>query len=180
VRRAAARHARRHQVRAPLRELQHLQRLGVFDQLLDGARDGRLGADHAADGKAFRAQQTVVLAKVGQAQARDGGGDAEHVVCHLAGHQVGGVQVGAGDEQVAVVGAGVAQHRGLNAVAGHAAQLQPLLQPAQALGVGVDDGDVVGLRGQRLGHALPHAAGAKNQDLHRGRPPNDRPMLMFL
>jgi hypothetical protein len=146
----------------------HLQRAGVVDQQLDVARDRLLGADHAVDRKAFLAQQLAV-AKLRRAQPRDGAGNAEHAVRHLAGHQVGGIVAGGGDEQVAVVGARAAQHRGQRAVAGHTAQLQALFQLAQVGWVGVDQGDVVGLGHQGLGHALAHAAGAENQDAHGRR-----------
>jgi hypothetical protein len=159
-------HAHRHQVGAALREAQHLQRLGVFDQLVDVARDRGLGADHAVDREAFLVQQRPALAELGRADARDGGGDAEHRVRHLAGHQVGFVHGGAGDEHVGVLGAGLAHHRRLDAVADDTAQLQPVLQRVDAVGVGVDHGDVVLLQRQAFGHAFAHAAGAKDDDAH--------------
>jgi hypothetical protein len=68
-----------------------------------------------------------------RADARDAWSAHETVMRHLAGDQVGLVQRRAGDEQVGILDAGVLQHRGLDAVADHAAQVEPLLQLAQAL-----------------------------------------------
>ena len=62
------------------------------------------------------------------------GRHVEQVVRDLAGHEVGLVQRRAGDQHVGVLGAGLAQHRGLDAVADHAAQVEPVLQRAQARG----------------------------------------------
>jgi len=64
-------------------------------------------------------------------------------VRHLAHHQVGVVVGGAGDQHVRVLGTGIAQHRRLNAIAHHAPQIQAVFEQAQALRIGVDDGDVV-------------------------------------
>jgi hypothetical protein len=116
--------------------------------------------------KAVLASSSPPFGELGRAQPRNGGGDAEHVVRDLAGHQVGFVQRSAGDEHVGVLGARAAQHRRLNAVAGHAAQVEPVFQLAQAVGVGVDHGDVVLLGHQAFGHAFAHAAGAQDDDSH--------------
>jgi hypothetical protein len=163
---AARRHAHRHQVGAALRELQHLQRLGVLDQLVHVARDRGLGADHLVHREAFLGQQRVAIGELLRAQPCDRLGDAEAVVRDLAGHQVGGIVGRAGDEQVGVLGAGLGLHRRLRAVAHHAAHLDVVLQDAQPRPVGVDHRDVVLLRRQCLGHALANAARAQNDDLH--------------
>jgi hypothetical protein len=93
----------------------------------------------------------------------------------LAGDQVGLVERRAGDEEVGVGDAGVAQHRGLQAVAHHAAQVEPVLQRGQPRGVGVDHGDVVALGDEALGDALADAAGAEDDDVHGVQPPG-RPL----
>jgi len=111
-------------------------------------------------------QQRIALDELGRAHPGNGGGHIEHVVRHLAHHQVGLVGRGTGDQHVGVLGAGLAQHRGLDAIAHHAAQVQPFFQRAQARRVLVDDGDVVLLRHQALGHAFADAPGAQNDDVH--------------
>ncbi len=87
---------------------------------------------------------------------------------HFARGQVGLVQRGAGDKQVGVFGARAAQHRGLDAIARHATQVQPVFEVAQQLGVRVDQGDVVLLGNQAFGHTFANAPGSQNDDAHKG------------
>jgi hypothetical protein len=79
---------------------------------------------------------SIAFQKLGRAHPRNGGGDVEHVMRDLAGGQVGLVQRGAGDEHVGIVGSGTAQHGGLDTVARHATQIQPVFQQAQRSGSG--------------------------------------------
>ena len=58
------------------------------------------------------------------------------------------------------------QHGGLRAAAHHTAQVKAQFQFAQSLGIVVDDGDVIALRHQAVGHALAHAARSKDDDFH--------------
>ena len=167
--RPAGHRAHRDQAHQAVRELQHLQRLGVLDELADVGRHRLLGADQLVDREALAVHQLAAVDELGAAHARDGGRHVEAQLGHLAGHQVGLVQRRAGDQQVGVLDAGFLEHAGLHAVAGHGAQVQPLLQLGQTGDVGVDDGDVVLLGHQALGHALAHAARAQDQDLHGAR-----------
>jgi hypothetical protein len=51
----------------------------------------------------------------------------------------------------------------------HGADVQAVAQIAQAIGVGVDHGDVVGFAGQMFGQRAAHLPCAENDDLHRDR-----------
>ena len=164
--RAAVRGPHGDQQRPPLGELQHLQRLGVVDQLLHILHQRLLGADHVVHREAALAQQGIPLLELRAAQPGDGRGDLEHVVGDLAGHEVGLVQRRAGDQHVGVLAAGAAQDFGMDAVARHPAQVQALLQLAQALRVGVDHCDVVAFRDQALGNAFADPAGSEDDDSH--------------
>ncbi len=92
--------------------------------------------------------------------------DSEHIARHLARCQVGFVQRSAGDEKIGILGAGAPLHRRLHTVTGNAAQVEPLLQRAQQLGIGVDHRDVVLLGRQTLGHTLADPSGAQDDHAH--------------
>ena len=156
--------AHRHQTGQPVRELAHLQRLGVLDQLADVARQRFLGADHAIDGEAFLAEERAVVLECIGANARNARRNAEHLVGDLAADQVGLVLCSAGNQHVGIARTGFGQHVGLDAAAHHAAQFDAFLEFAQARRVGVDDGDVVSLRHERAGHALADSACAEDDD----------------
>ena len=51
---------------------------------------------------------------------------------------------------------------------GNSADVQAVAEVAQAIGIGVDHGDVVGLAGQVLRQGSADLAGAENDDFHRG------------
>jgi hypothetical protein len=68
--RPAGHRAHRDQADQPVRELQHLQRLGVLDQLADVGGDALLGADHLVDREAALAQQRAPFSNSGCACAR--------------------------------------------------------------------------------------------------------------
>ena len=72
-------------------------------------------------------------------------------------------------QHVGVLGTGFAQHRGLNAIAHHTAQIQALFEQPEACWVLVDDGDVVLLGNQAFSDAFAHTAGAQNDDVHGAR-----------
>jgi len=74
---------------------------------------------------------------------------------------------GAGDQHVGVLGTRLLQHRRLDAVAHHAAQVQALFEQAQARRVLVNDGDVVLLGDQAFSDAFAHAARAQDDDVHK-------------
>ena len=88
------------------------------------------------------------------------------MVGHLAEDQIGLVVRGAANHHVGILRASLAQHRRLDAVAHHAAQIKALAQLAQSGGVGVDHGDVVLLQRQAFGDAFTDTARAENNDVH--------------
>jgi hypothetical protein len=70
------------------------------------------------------------------------------------------------DQQVRVLGAGGPERGWARGVAGHGAQVEALLQHAQARRVGIDHGDIVGLGDEVLGRGRPDLAGAQDDDFH--------------
>ena len=60
-------------------ELQHLQRLGILDQLARCSASPTLGADHRGRPRSRPCRAGGAGLEVGGAQARDGGRDVEHV-----------------------------------------------------------------------------------------------------
>ena len=87
-------------------------------------------------------------------------------MCDLAGEHVGLVTVGDGDDHLGVVGAGALEHVRVRGEAVDGANVQPLLQVGQMLGILVDNGDVVGFAGQVLGQRTAHLSRPQNDDLH--------------
>jgi hypothetical protein len=152
-------------------ELEHLQRLGELDELGDVVGDGLLGDDQVVDRERALADQLGVVLEVGAAHARDPRRDVEHLRGEVAGDEVGLVALRRRDQHVGVVGARVAQHRGLRGVAGDGAQVEPVLQLGEARRVGVDDGDVVLFRDEALGDRRADPSGAQDDDLHAAGAP---------
>ena len=68
----------------------------------------------------------------------------------------------------------------MRAAAHHGAQVEPVLQRAQALRLEVDHRDVVLLGNQALGDRAADLAGAQDDDLHSSRRPTGRPSAFSL
>ena len=87
---------------------------------------------------------------LGLADARDLGRGLEDRVGDLARDDVDLVRVRHRDHEVGVLGAGGEERRGMGRVAGHRADVEAVLQLAQDVVAGVDDGDVVRLLARQL------------------------------
>ena len=119
-------------------------------------------------GDGFGQEQAIPLHQIGgRPNARHLVRGVEQGVGDLAGDHVGLVAVGDGDQHVGILGAGFAQHPGMGAVAIHHPQVEFVLQFAQALAIGVDDGDVVVLAGEILSQGATHLTCAQNDDFHK-------------
>jgi hypothetical protein len=103
--------AHRDQAGAAVGEFKYLQRLGKLDQLEQVVGDALLGPDDVGDAKALLTGEFGVLLQLDVAHARDAGRHVEEIGGDLASHQVGLVGRRDRDQQVGVVGAGLALHR---------------------------------------------------------------------
>ena len=162
--------AHRHQADQAVGELEHLQRLGKLDQLDDVFGDDLFRADRKVDSEVRFVEELGMLDIVGRAHARDACGQVEEGLGNAAGAQVGLVALRHGNQQVGILGAGLAQGRRAGGVARHGAQVEALLQQREPACVGVDDRDVVGLRHQAFGHRGADLAGTEDDDLHCSSP----------
>jgi len=147
-------------------ELEHLQRLGEGDQALDVVGDDLLGADREVDREVVVVEQLGVVDVVGRAQACDPRRQVVERLGDAAGAQVGLVGLGDRDQQVSVVGAGLAQHARRCGVAAHGADLETLAHRGQVFLAGIDQRDVVRFGNQVLGHRRADLARTQNDDLH--------------
>ena len=158
--------AHRHQLGFALGKVEHLQGAGVFDQALDVVGHHLLGADQHVHRDGVVVEQ-VVAGQVGRfAHPSNFGRGVEQGVGDLAGEHVDFVTVGHRNQHVGVIRAGLAQHGGERATADHGTDVQTVAEVAQALGVGVYHGDVVGLAGQVFRQRAADLAGTENDDLH--------------
>src|ERR1017187_2101941 len=140
--RSALEGAHCHQAHASVGELQYLQRLGKLDQLDQVFGDQLLRANGVVHGKTVWRKQLLVGQVLRGAHARDAGGNVVLVRRDLAGHQIGFVALRYRDQHVRVFDAGPSQNRRIGRAAGDGAQVQPVLQQAQARAVDVYDGAV--------------------------------------
>ena len=162
--RTALERAHCHQADATVGELQHLQRLGKLDQFDQVFGDQLLRTDSVVHGKTVGGKQLFVGQILGSAHACDAGGNVVLVRRNLAGHQIGLVALRNRDQHVGVFDAGPFQDRRVCRAASDGAQVQPVLQQAQARAVDVDDGDVIGFGNQTFGHAGADLARAEDDD----------------
>ena len=167
--------AHRHHEHDAAREFENLEGPRVFDDALDMVGDDLLGADELVDGETPRIEERALMEVGGGADPRDPGRGVEQVECHLAGDHVGLVAVGDREQHVGVLRPRAAQHVGVRREAGQGAEVEVLLEVAQRVRGVVDDGDVIGLAGERCGHRAAHLPGAQDEDLHAvNRPPAGR------
>ena len=149
----------------PPAEVEELRGRRVVEQVGDLFGGDALGAHHLV-----YAQLAHHLAMLGAEQL--GVGDARHGALGLellgqhAGHEVDALVVQHGEEKVAVAHAGVLEHLRRRGVADDGQQVRLALQPAEQLGVRVDDGDVVVQFRQRLGEVHTHLTVACDYDIH--------------
>src|SRR3569832_3017058 len=112
--------------------------------------------------------------------ARDLGGRVKQGVGLLTGDHVGLGAAGDREDHVGVRGAGAAQHVGMRGMTLLAAEVKTVLLFAQTLAIGVDHGDVVGLRHQGLRHRRSHLPRAEYDDLHAVLPDASRCVVWLL
>ena len=164
--RPAVEGAHRDEAHPAVGELEHLQRLGEFEQLGDVVADDLLGADRVVDREILGREDLGMRQVVGGADARDLGRDVEHRGGELARDHVGLVALRDGEQHVGVARAGLLQHRRVRGVAGHGAQIEAVLQAFQPGRVDVDDRDVVRFGDQVLGDRGADLSGAEYDDAH--------------
>src|SRR5690606_26244730 len=168
--RAAVERLHRHQPHPSAGEIQHLQRTRVLDQAADVIHHQLLGRDQHVDGQRVLGEQLRRVEVLGGADAGDLGGRAVERVADLAGDHVGLVTVGDGNHHVGVLRACLVEHGGVGGVAVHGADVQPLLQVLQELGVAVHHRDVVGLlAGEAVRHGRPDLPRTEDENLHGAR-----------
>jgi len=165
--RAAVVGAHRHQLRLALGEVDNLQGAGVFDQALDVVGHHLFRADQYVDRDRLVVEQAAARQVGGFAHSGDFGRGVEQGIGHLAGDHVDLVAVGDRYQHVGIVGTGLAQHGGEGAATDNGADIQAVAQVAQALGIGIDHGDVVGFPGQVFGERAADLAGTEDDDLHK-------------
>ena len=83
---------------------------------------------------------------VGRADARDFFRRVEEGGGELARHHIGFVALRHREQQIRVAQARLFQYRGVRGIAANRAHIELVLQRREAFRVGIDDGDVVGLR----------------------------------
>ena len=153
----------------PSGEIQHLQSAGIADQPLDVFGDELLRADEHIDRDRFFAEELRAARVFGGADARDLGRRAKQRVGHFAGHHVHFVAARERDDDVGFGDSGGLEHGRIGGVAGDGADVEAILQVAQRLFVGVDDGDFVGLlAGEVRCGGAADLARAEDDDLHCG------------
>jgi hypothetical protein len=105
---------------------------------------------------------------LGRADARDLGRRAIQRVGHFTGHHVDLIAARKSNDDVRLRGARRFQHGRIGAVARDGAYVEAVLQIAQDVLIGIDDGDLVRLlAGEMIGRGAAHLACAQNHDLQR-------------
>ena len=99
------------------------------------------------------------------AQAHDGVPGA-HGPGKLAGHQIGLVVAGGGDEDVGLAGFGLLQNARRGAVAHAAQHIHGVGRGVQFVAIFIDEGDVVPFPAETVGDGMAHLAGARDDDIH--------------
>jgi hypothetical protein len=126
-------------------------------------------ADPHIDRQRFGAEKLWMFRVFARADARDLGGRAIQREGHFAGHHVHFIAAGQRDEDVRIGNAGRFEHRRKRGVADDGADVEAVLQIAQDLLVGIDDGDLVGFFASELvGRSAPDLSGAEDHDFHGG------------
>ena len=91
----------------------------------------------------------------------------------FAGDDIDLIAVGERHQDVGIGDAGGFEHRRIGAITRHRADIQPILQIAQHVLVGIDHRDFIRrLAREVVGRGAPDLAGAQYQDLHEPWTPN--------
>ena len=155
----------------PFSEFLNLNGFGKVNELDEIAHERLLGPDDGRCFKAFLAQNAGIVSKLVVADAGDAGRNVEDAGAEHRYDEVRLVARGDGDQHVRIGRACIGQHLRAGGVAHDAAQVESRLQGSDALGVLVNDGDVVGFGDQTLGDRAADAACAHNQDFHESSEP---------
>ena len=84
----------------------------------------------------------------------------------LAGYHVGLIRTGYGDQHIGIIGASFAQHSRMRTVALNDAEIELILQAAQTVAVGIDQGNIVVFANEIFRQRAAYLSGAKNNNLH--------------
>ena len=146
--RPAGKGAHRHQRCLAIGELQHLQRLGKLDQLDDVFGEYLLRADRKIHAEIIRAEHFLAVEIINGSDAGDAGRRVVETGCQFAGDQIDLIALRDGQQHVGIGDASLLKRGRVRGIAGQGAQIQPVLQLAQLVAVGIDDGNVVCLAHQ--------------------------------
>ena len=124
---------------SPAREVEHLRRARVKDELCDVLAHQLLRADAYIDRNSVLREQLVRAHVLGRADARDLGRRMEHRVRNLARDHVGFVGVRQCDDNVGVVRAGAVEHLGISGVSDDSTDVETVLEFSQDFGPHVDN-----------------------------------------
>ena len=160
----AVKRAHRREADLAVGKLQHLQRFGELQQLDDVIGEQLFRADRHIHREIFRRKNFRMRQIIGRADARDLGRAIEHGRGELARHHIGFITLRYREHQIRVRQSGLFEYGRMRGVTAHRADVEPVLQRAQALGVGIDDGDVVGFRGQVFGDRRTDLSRAQYND----------------
>ena len=165
---STAQRAQTHQTHFAIGKVDYLQGAGVVDQPFDVFGDQLLGVDPSVDRNGPFGEQLVARGVLAGTDPRDARRRTIERVRDLAGDHVHFVTAGQCHQDVGVDNACGLEHRRIRRTAGHRAHVEAILQFAQHVFVGVDDGDFVGgLAREVISRSAAHLSGAQNQHFHR-------------
>ena len=119
-----------------------------------------LRTDDEVDGECVPREQLPVLDVVRGTNAGDLGGRTEDGVGDLARDHVRLVAAGHGEHEIGVLRTGRGQHVRMRRMPANGADVEVVLKRPQPAGIDVDNGDVVGFAGKRLGDGRADLPGA--------------------
>ena len=158
-------HPQLHDLRAALGKGVPAEKAGVFEKPLNF----RGGLVFGVDNQGQTEDIPHIINLLGVFRVADPGDGMKlriHGVGRGAAQQIDFVLAGGGDEKIRVLDLGLGQHGHGGAVALHAEHIVALHAFRQHLAVGIDQGNVVALRGELAGQGGPYLAVACDNDVH--------------
>ncbi|MNP10626.1 hypothetical protein D3C76_1027820 [compost metagenome] len=162
----------RNQLRLAFGEVDHLQGARMLDQALDVVGDYLLGADQHIHRDGFVVEQFGAGQVRRFTDAGDLGRCMEKGMGNLAGHHIGFIAAGHGDQHVGIIGASLAQNTGQRTAALYRTDVQSVAEVTQAFAIGVDHGNVIRFACQVLRQRTADLPRSEDDDFHPVTPLN--------
>nr|VUD28812.1 Uncharacterised protein [Raoultella sp. NCTC 9187] len=152
----------------PFGKVYDLQRAWILNQAVNIVDNKLFRRDQMVNRHGFRVEKLIGVTHV--VRRTNAGNTIRRIkqgIGDLAGHHIGFIRTGDGNQHVGIIRSGFAQYARMRAMPLNNTQVKLILQTAQAVTVGINQGNIVVLSDEVFRESSANLSGAQNNNLHQ-------------